>query len=256
MNFVVLTYNIWFSDTLINERTSSLTNLVMSISPDILCLQEVRPDVLAILVNKFTDNYKYWETTLDENASYGEAIFSKYKILDKHIFQYKRTNMNRHFIVANIELENNHIIDISTTHLESEFVKKKSTDLDSNIEENIKKSIKYNQYMSIMNYLKDNKNIILCGDFNINKLDEKYFLLIHDWKDSWEEDGKDKIKENTYDCYNNAYINTKNRFVSRLDRMYYKSDNIKLVNMKLVGNTKKEIIPSDHFGLLCEFNYN
>tara|TARA_A100001015_G_C15031714_1_gene733691 strand:- start:2240 stop:3007 length:768 start_codon:yes stop_codon:yes gene_type:complete len=253
MEFVLLTYNIWFSDTLINERVDCLIKLLNNLSVDILCLQEVRPDVLAILVNKLTDKYKYWETTLDENASYGEAIFSKYKILDKQIFQYKKTNMNRHFIITSIELNDNYKINISTTHLESEFIKKKNTDTDDKIEQEIKKSIKYNQYMSIMNYLKDFDNIILCGDFNINKLDEKYFLLMHKWKDAWIENGKNKLIENTYDCYNNAYINKKTRYISRLDRVYYNSDNLQLIDMNLVGNNKKEIIPSDHFGILCRF---
>ena len=36
-----------------------------------------------------------------------------------------------------------------------------------------------------------------------------------------------------YDCYNNGYINTKTRYLSRLDRVYYNSDKIQLVDIKL-----------------------
>ena len=77
MKLVILTYNIWFSDILINERLNSLINLINDTVPDILCFQEVRLDVLAVAVNKLTDKYKYWNECYHAKHIFSEGLNNK-----------------------------------------------------------------------------------------------------------------------------------------------------------------------------------
>lgn len=242
----LLTYNIWFSDLLINKRLNKLINIIQINNPDVICLQEVRRDVLAILVNKL-NKYIYWETSLREDKYYGIAIFSKIKILSKGIYKFKNTKMDRHFIKIKINY-NNQNINIITTHLESEFLKKSN----SKYEESLKKSNKYLQFYNLINFFENKNTSILCGDFNISNNDDKFFILNNKWNDAWIIDGSQIEKKNTFDSSKNMYLNSKSNYKSRLDRIYYNSSKIKQINFNLIGNYKDDIIPSDHFGLLLK----
>jgi tyrosyl-DNA phosphodiesterase 2 len=235
----ILTYNIWFSNYYINERLKKLLLLIEKEEPDIICLQEVRKDVLAVLVNKLF-KYNYWETSLNEEKNYGIAIFSKLKKKNTKIYKFKKTNMDRHFLIIELEDINGNIINIATTHLESEFNTK-----------NIENSIKYYQFDNLLKFLKKKKNIILCGDMNISVQEDNYYIIDDVWNDCWILDGLNKDKKYTYDCIENIYINKKTNYRSRLDRIYIKENEFKLMSYNLVGKGEN-IIPSDHFGIIVK----
>jgi exonuclease III len=240
MIFKVLTYNIWFSDININERLTKLLYLLNKENPDIICLQEVRKDVLAILVNKLKI-YKFWETSLNENKTYGVVIFSKFKNTKTNIYKFKKTNMDRHFVIMELDLLDNKKINIVTTHLESEFKKY-----------NLKNTIKYHQFTNLLSYLKCKNNVILGGDMNISNEENDVYILDKFWDDCWILNGSDNNKKYTYDCNTNIFINKKTKYKSRLDRIYIKKNgNLELKDFSLIGKGEG-IIPSDHYGIIVK----
>ena len=249
----ILTYNIWFSDVLINERLFELIKLINNLKPDIICLQEVRPDVLAVLVNKLK-NYPNFETDLNQLSNYGLAIFSRFKILDYKINYYNNTKMDRGYIYIKITKDNNDV-NIVTTHLESYFTRKLKNMPNEKYYEKVIQSTKHSQFCDLFSNFTEFNDIFLCGDMNISSIEDKFYSIEDNWNDCWIIDGKDKNKRYTYDFKNNIYINNKTKLKSRLDRIYFKSDKYILNNFELVGNYDG-IIPSDHFGIYCSFIKN
>lgn len=240
----LLTYNIWFSDIYINKRINLLVKLVNEKNPDVICFQEVRKDVLAVLVNKLK-SYKYWETSLNEDKYYGVVIFSKFKKVKTNIFKFKKTNMDRHFIIMELNLDNNFKINIVTTHLESEFKIK-----------DYKDSFKYFQFNNLLKYLKNFNNVVICGDMNISEKENNLFKLDNYWSDCWILDGSNIEKKYTFDYKTNMFINNKTKYRSRLDRVFIKNNGLlKLDRFDLVGNSKG-LIPSDHFGIIVNLSIN
>ena len=55
----VVSYNIWFDNTLSLERTKGLIQLLNKVNPDVICLQEVKPNIYDLLINILKD-YKYY----------------------------------------------------------------------------------------------------------------------------------------------------------------------------------------------------
>ncbi|AYV79714.1 MAG: endonuclease/exonuclease/phosphatase family protein [Faunusvirus sp.] len=235
-------------------------------------------------------------TTLNKTKRYGEAIFYRNKNSATHFIKFDKTTQERGFIVvelefvkpsqemhkafperfnpdrkiinfsdgvepgpiksdivdktdvkvdvksAEIDIINTHKISIVTTHLESEF--RTNTD-------------KLSQYKQLLEYKYNTDDIIIAGDTNILSKDEKYIKPISTWEDAWIKSGSPQEAKYTYDCTKNEYIQVNTGFVGRLDRVFYKSKTIKLVEYKLIGADLfgKKCQPSDHFGVFCRFEY-
>ena len=257
----VMSYNIWFDPTEREIRLLSLVDTIHHNNPDVICLQEVIPDVARLLIKMLKKSYNFVYPKEIE-LSYGCMIFSRYRITHCTEYEYNETNMGRRLCCAVIEYnmcikdatctENQYIINrqkivIATSHFESEF--KKYND------------VKIEQYAfagKILNELyKTHGPVIFCSDTNILLHEEKYFITEDkNWSDSWCENGHDKSIEYTYDTRLN--LNLKNRNIqkeirSRIDRIIYRGNSVLVpLEFKLI-KSQSDIEPSDHFGIMSYF---
>jgi endonuclease/exonuclease/phosphatase family metal-dependent hydrolase len=167
--------------------------LINSLDCDVICLQEIIPIIkdktttditnleyirenfnfnyLNELMNNIGFKYKIIGTTQQGNFMEHElrdyyylanAIYSKNEIINSTIYGFNFLNRN----IINIKIKwNNQDISIYNTHLE--YFNDKSTVLQNN---NINILPKDYQFEALNNLLNSdtNKNIIICGDFNIN----------------------------------------------------------------------------------------
>ena len=257
----VMSYNIWFDENERDKRLLSLINTIKQNNPDIVCLQEVIPDIAKILNNKLGNTYNYIYPEEIEQ-SYGCMIFSRYKITKYEDQEYNKTFMGRKLCYAVIEYnmigndipgDNQFIVSkqnvvIATSHFESEFKKING--------------IKTEQYINARKLLNDLYNtygpVIFCSDTNILPHEEKYFITNDkNWSDAWKENGCDNLIEYTYDTKLN--LNLKNRnfqkeIRSRIDRIIYRGNSVlNPLYFKLIKGDQNNIEPSDHFGIMAEF---
>lgn len=251
--FKIISYNIWFDKTLYLERLISLIQTINDCDPDVICLQEVRPEVFELLIVEL-QNYEYYYPK-KINREYGCVTFSKYKIEKCLESEFQNSLMGRSLIITKInyqlkpELTDKIDIVVGNSHYESLFKK------------NMINSAKIKQYEEtnlLMEALyKTFKNVILCADTNVLSHEEiKFKEQFEDnkWLDSWKEKG-DKLNEFTYDSVNNIYlkIKLKNKYESRIDRILFKGESLKLYSFSILKGGKNCIEPSDHFGVLSKF---
>ena len=195
-------------------------NIFSKYSPNILCLQEVVP-ILQEEINELIDdydfitknyNFKYLvsemnkigykyqviantrriqytvkEQNLSEYYILCNAIFSKIPIKKYKIKQF--SFVDRNFIHIEISW-NGKNIDIINTHLEY-FDLKKST-LDGVQSVVLEQFIQLEKYLNSLN----NKNVIICGDFNINLYKKKMSIRYKDY------DLKTKYLKENYNIIN------------------------------------------------------
>ena len=288
----VCSYNIWFDNIMIKERLESLLAKIILENPDVVCLQEVRPEIYDIIKNSLQNEYKYtFPKTI--NTNYSCVTLSKLPISKYLIYPFKNSKMDRSLIITKIDYpfinnnqndqdnqdnqdnqnnqdnqENTTSIDkieivIVNTHFESIFSRKSK---------NIVKIDQYKETHKIMEQLVDDyKNVILCADTNIlnkeesefiptNKFNrkEKTYEIISDissnaWNDSWKLLGNNNNKF-TYDSNINPYLMIKKyKYRSRLDRIIFKSNNLILIDFRLLQEIKGFVEPSDHYGIIGKF---
>lgn len=241
---------------LTQERTMSLINLIQTLNPDAICLQEVRPNIYAYLINMLT-NYKY-HFPKKVTKSYDSAIFSKYPIRKCLDYSFNNSTMGRSLLITKIDYPYHEggivkrvEIVLATTHFESLFKK---------VHLNKTKIEQYSIASNLLNNLyKSYKNVILCADTNVlqheeGKFDE-YFDKADNWIDSWVNSGSE-LNRYTYDSFTNVYLNNRfpnNKYRSRIDRILFKSDNLVLQEFSMLGKRQGSIEISDHFGILSQF---
>ncbi|ARF09523.1 endonuclease/exonuclease/phosphatase family protein [Indivirus ILV1] len=258
--FTVISYNIWFDDSLTAERTSSLIHIIDNTNPDVICFQEVRPNVYAFLIN-ILNNYRY-HFPKKISKGYDCAIFSKYPITKCLEHRFENSTMGRSLLITKIDYpyhektEDGISIDkielvVTTTHFESLFKKK---------DINHTKIEQFEITSRILEQLYECfRNVLLCADTNVLRHEEHKFNEYFDdncWLDSWKEKGSSILCEYTYDSEYNVYL--QNRFPnvkykSRIDRIMYKGDNLLLEEFSLLKGNGKIIEPSDHFGICSKF---
>jgi exonuclease III len=256
--FTVVSYNIWFDETLCTERCLSLIKKINDIDADVVSLQEVRPNVYEFLINRMK-NYRY-HYPKKINLSYGCAILSKYPIVQCLNIDYDNSHMGRSLMstvisypyhkVANdgISVENVHIV-VANSHFESTFRKFNNE--------------KLKQYetarIALDSMFQTHANVILCSDTNVMSHEEKQFEEQFDkygWFDAW------KLKGNggnnyTYDSDDNIYLKTRHqkvKYKSRIDRILFKSTMCVIDKFSTIRANENEIEPSDHFGICAKFN--
>lgn len=254
----VLSYNIWFDNTLQIERVSSLISTIYYHKPDIICLQEVKPDIYKLLLHKLNEYKYHYPKKIIYN--YGCVIFSKYPISKSLVVPFTNSSMGRELLITKIDypyqksdddgvsVEKAELI-LATTHFESIFKK------------NIVNKVKIEQFSITQKVLNEvaNKysNIIFCADCNIMPQEEDCFFTDDSeiWKDSWEIKGNISNK-NTYDSENNIYLMLKNNhniYKSRLDRILFRGDMFELIEFNLLKGLEGMSEPSDHFGICSKF---
>lgn len=257
----VVSYNIWFDDTLCIERTSALINKFNKIKPDVICLQEVKPQIYEILINTLSDYRYHFPKKI--NKGYGCVTLSKYPITKCLDYEYPSSKMGRSLLITKINYpyhntSNDGIsvetigIVIANTHFESLF---KQNEL------NVEKLKQFNISRKILDDLYNTyKNVILCSDTNVMLNEEEKFAEEFEnntWLDSWKLKGSN-INKYTYDSDNNMYLNIKfkGKYKSRIDRILFKTSDCTLEEFNIIKGDNECIEPSDHFGIYGKFQTN
>lgn len=252
----VLSYNIWFDSYKRNERLQSLIKVVDEYKPDVLCFQEMTPEVYESMQKQLPEYQYIFPNRL--KFSYGSVIMSKHIITQSYNEFYPETQMGRNLLAVNILMNNNNIT-VATSHFESQF--------------NAINTTKTSQYIyanNILNKLYDMLSpVIFCSDTNILKNEEKYFFKDCLWDDAYnkkieqytDENELNKFKtdnEYTYDTVKNTNLVNRNikEIRSRIDRIVYKgSDILQLKDFAMIKKiSHNDDEPSDHFGILADFN--
>lgn len=194
-DFTIMSYNVrlfnlfeWLPKS--NNVPQQITRFVKKENPDILCIQEFSP-VDNINFNQF--KYKFIDID-GTNVKYGQAIFSKYKIINTGEIEFPSTPNK--VIYADI-LKSKDTIRVYSMHLQSIKI---STDLNEKIDEARSKFIfnriseAFKEQQQQAELIKKNVDScklpkIICGDMNNSAFSYVYRLIKGDLKDAFEEAG-------------------------------------------------------------------
>lgn len=205
-DFTIMSYNVrlfnlydWLQQKDVPEQ---ITSFIKDQNPDILCIQEFSP------VEKINfSQYKYKYIDLEGNKNkYGQAIFSKFKIINKGKIDFP--NSSNKVIFSDI-IKDKDTIRIYSMHLQSIKI---STDINDNIDEAKSKfifkriSTAFKEQQQQAELIKKNVDAcklpkIICGDMNNSAFSYVYRLIKGDLKDAFEEAGSSFGKSYNYKYY-------------------------------------------------------
>lgn len=236
MSYNVRMFNLfeWIKNDTIDKK---INGLIKKTTPDILCIQEYYPN------KKLRDlyQYKYTKTSI-KKTTFGQAIFSKHRIIKSGSLDFKKSNNNA--IFADI-VRKKDTVRIYNVHLESlrinpnkeNFGQKNAEKLRLRMEKSFKKQSK--QIVQLLAHQKKCPHpIIICGDFNNNAFSWAYHQLLEGKKDAFTEAGTGFGK--TYD-----YV-----FPLRID-FILSDENITVNHFKTYQNKY-----SDHFPIMARLELN
>ena len=188
MNFNVRLFNLydWIPE---KDIETKIVDFIKTESPDILCIQDYRPNPDA---NFSFFKYKF-EKVSGKKIHTGQAIFSKFPIVNSGSLEFPNTNNNA--IFADI-VKGNDTIRVYNIHLQSlkidtdvEKLKQEST---SRIFKQVENTFKRQQFQSEI-FLEHKKQshykMIVCGDFNNTAYSYVYRKIKGDLNDTFKEAG-------------------------------------------------------------------
>lgn len=192
MNFNVRLFNRyqWIDD---KNIPSKISEFIIQQNPDIITFQEYFP------TKEFSLNYpyKYIQLIKGKNNDFGQAIYSKYQIINKGSLDFKNSSNNAIFIDI---IKNGDTIRVYNLHLESLGVKAENVDLADLDESKSKKLLQrlstsfIKQQLQVEQFLNHKNNCsyktIISGDFNNTAYSWAYHKIKGDFKDSFLEAGK------------------------------------------------------------------
>ncbi len=202
MNFNVRLFNRykWIDD---KEIPSKITTFINENNPDIIAFQEYYPTEDLLL--KYP--YKYIELK-GKNNDFGQAIYSKYKIVNKGSLNFKASSNNAIYIDI---IKNNDTIRVYNIHLESLGIEAKNVDLGQLDESKSKKLLKrlttafVKQQAQVEQFLAHKNSYkyktIVCGDFNNTAYSWAYHKIKGTLKDTYLEAGKGFGKTYSFNKY-------------------------------------------------------
>lgn len=201
-------------------------------NPDVICIQEY------YLPNKvdFSDypyRYEHFET---RNTKLGNAIFSKYPLINKGAFDFKKTGNNT--IYADI-VKGKDTLRIYGVHLQSIGILPEVTflqDLDNTrLRKKFAEAFEKQQFQidAIQSHKRKTKNpVIICGDFNNTPFSYSYRKMKGTMKDAFRERGNGLGTTFLFD-----------KFPLRIDYIFA-SEELQVVSFKTLKNTF-----SDHYAI-------
>ncbi len=188
MNYNVRLFNLynWIPEKQIETK---LVDFINAEAPDILCVQEYHPHDN---VNLSFFKYKY-ERVSGKKTKHGQAIFSKYPIVNSGSVSFPNTPNNAIFIDV---VKNTDTLRIYNVHLQSLRIDTKIENLKSEDSQRLFKSIgasfKTQQYQTEL-FLKHkadcNYKMIICGDFNNTAFSYVYRHIKGNLNDTFQEAG-------------------------------------------------------------------
>ncbi|ERN17400.1 hypothetical protein AMTR_s00037p00211070 [Amborella trichopoda] len=265
--FVMLTYNVWFREDLkLIERMNAIGDIIREYDPDVICLQEVTPNIYHIFQQSMWWQ-KYQCSVSNELAAERPYFCMQLSRLPVKSFlceSFRNSIMGRELCVADIDAGMGRHLVVATTHLESPCPAPPSWNQMYSPE-------RRTQAEESLQLLKDHPNVIFAGDMNWDEKIDGEFPLSNDWIDAWTEL---RPRENgwTYDTKANQMLSENRALQKRLDRFVCNMRDFKLSSIDMIGTkaipgisyfkekkVRKQmqkitlpVLPSDHYGLLLK----
>jgi endonuclease/exonuclease/phosphatase family metal-dependent hydrolase len=233
MNFNVRLFNLynWIDRS---DVATEIIELIKKEDPDIVSFQEYHPHED---IDLSFYPYKY-EALSGFRVQYGQAIFSKYPIINKGSIKFPETANNA--IYSDVVLESD-TIRIYNVHLQSLKIDERLEDLNKENSERLIRSAgatfrKQQIQTELFNKHKKTSSYktIICGDFNNTAYSYVYKEIREDLKDAFEESGRGFGK--TYDY---KYFPVRIDFI--LADKSFNVESFKTINERL----------SDHFPIMA-----
>ena len=212
-DIVVMSYNVrlfnlynWIKDENISQNISQF---IKDEDPDILCIQEFS-NTNEIDFSKYPHKHIFIE---GKNTKLGQAIFSKYPIIDKGVLNFPNTSNNAVFIDLK---KGKDIFRVYSIHLQSIKITPDVHEIDENIQEGVTKtrskrifartSAAFREQQNQAEIVKKHKMscsypVIICGDMNNSAFSFVYRSIKGDLKDAFEEAGSGFGKTYSFKYY-------------------------------------------------------
>lgn len=187
MNYNVRLFNVfkWIPNI---DATQEISKFITDKNPDIICMQEYRPDKTLALKGY----YKY-ESFSGGRVINGQAIFSKFPIINKGLIDFPSTYNKAIFVDV---VKNKDTIRVYNVHLQSlkidmrlDFLKMENSE---NLFKRVGKTFSLQQAQTELfldHKSKSPYKTIICGDFNNTAYSYVYKRIKHDMKDAFVEAG-------------------------------------------------------------------
>jgi endonuclease/exonuclease/phosphatase family metal-dependent hydrolase len=238
---VFMTYNVLADPIAPEERTKSLLEIIRSIRPDVIALQEVAPWFLDELLEQPWVREEYHAPLFDDKlvAPGGQYILSKYPIerADWIILSGKQ---QRTAIAVHLEIAGRKVA-VATSHMESM------------LEDG---PVRAKQLDEIFALVDDADNAVVLGDFNFGDREAEESHIPPSYRDLWAElhphdPGYTWNIEVSEMARSGSFPGEPSR---RIDRILVSLSGYQPTWIKIVGNEPLveggTIFPSDHFGLV------
>ncbi|PWA81870.1 endonuclease/exonuclease/phosphatase family protein [Artemisia annua] len=170
----ILSYNVWFTENIeLRIRMRAIGDIIQLHSPDVICLQEVTPNIYAIFQR--TNWWKSYKCSLSFDKAMTRPYFcmqlSKLPVKSFGCKQFSYSAMGRELCIAEVSTQGGTPLVVATSHLESPCPGPPKWD-----QMYSKERVK--QANEAVEFLKKNPNAIFCGDMNWDdKLDVQHPLL-------------------------------------------------------------------------------
>lgn len=237
MNYNVRLFNVfdWIDD---NQLKQNLRNFIIEQKPDIINMQEYRPDSIVVL-----KGYHKYEILTGNKVRNGQAIFSRFPIINSGSIEFPNTSNNAIFVDIKrgkdtIRIYNVHLqsmgIDPTVEHIANENSK--------NLLKRVTRTFTMQQNQAEM-FLKHKKDcpykMIVSGDFNNTAYSFVYNKIKGDLQDSFMEAGNGFGRTLNFDF-----------FPVRIDFIFAEKD------FTINGFKNFEINYSDHFPIMASLKLN
>jgi endonuclease/exonuclease/phosphatase family metal-dependent hydrolase len=258
----VCTYNVWSANVHVDQRLSSLVEIIENYQPTVICLQEVTDEMYPVLVRSLiNDYYSPFDVSLSlQGKNYGEIMFihkTCRKQNEQHV-RFKSSMQNRMIHMVSC-IYKNYTFNFINAHFDGAETFP---------------NIRQQQLLELDELAQNTEGIsIFALDTNIYRKDnikndelkavvDVYDLCQHLVKDTHHNTYSSKVNTNTHGEYNGE---------ERFDRVYIskrkspREPKITLQNYELIGTHpiprfipekpqyQGRLFVSDHFGLLVSF---
>ena len=187
MNYNVRLFNVfdWIKDPNVKQ---GISNFITEKQPDILCIQEYRPDAKV----KLEGYYKYEELS-GNKVKNGQAIFTKFPIIKSGSIEFPETSNNAIFadVVRGIDTIRVYNVHLQSLGIDPTVEKLKKEDSE-NLLKRVSSTFKMQQFQTEL-FLKHKKQcpykMIICGDFNNTAYSYVYKEIKGNLKDAFKQAG-------------------------------------------------------------------
>ncbi|KAL2339200.1 hypothetical protein Fmac_013646 [Flemingia macrophylla] len=264
-SFKILSYNVWFREDLeLHKRMKAIGDLVQLHSPDVICFQEVTPNIYDIF--KQSTWWGVYRSSVSSEIAYSRPYFcmvlSKLPVKSFSNKPFSNSIMGRELCIAEVEAASGNTLVVATSHLESPCPAPPTWDQMYSKERVV-------QANEAINLLKKHPNVVFGGDMNWDDKHDGPYPLQDGWVDAWSQLRPNEIGW-TYDTKSNQMLTGNRTLQKRLDRFICHFRDFKITSVDMVGmeaipgvlynkekKVRKEVkqlvlpvLPSDHYGML------